>query len=733
MPYNRQDGWWKRRSKLERQLSYISLTLLAITLIFIAALAFYIQYGRNRNVCLTKECVLAASGILENVDRSSDPCDNFYRFACGNLKDHATISDDERMYTSFVKMASTLNSRLRALFEDPVRFDEIHPVQMVKRFYASCMDQQAIEEYGLDEAKTLLNALGGWPVLEEIWDPETFDWAETLSIFKERGLSFHYLLQIAVDNDARNTNQRMIHIQQPSFGLSREFLIQGVNSTPVKAYYELMVDFALMLGPGNGNLEFKATDELLDVLNFEISLAKQTVSVDEIRDKSKFYNIMTFLELKQQYGDIPWEKLMTSIFPEKVKFYDERRFNIDVPQYVEGLEKLIKNTPRKTIANYLLWRAVFQIRDFLPQKFLDRLLKFKHIYSGINQNPPRWKFCLNLIKHHYDIIAGAMYVRKHFDGKSKELASDLVQYILEEFKNYIDNHLDWMDEKTKERAAEKAKAIIAHIAYPEELLDDHKLEKYYEGVDVNEKVFLQSFLNINKLSVNKSINRILEPVNKTNWEENTVSIIINAFYSPKENAIFIPAAFMQELVFSKDRPNYMNFGQLGTVIGHEITHGFDDQGSQYDKEGNLINWWEDDSKKSFVERTQCFVNQYSSYNVTEISRNINGLKTQGENIADCGGVKHAYLAYNLWVEDNGEEDNLPGLEYTPKQLFWIANAQLWCTLQRKEDLDKLIVIDVHSPAEYRIVGPFSNLQDFSKDFNCPMGSNMNPKDRKSVV
>ncbi|KAK9869344.1 hypothetical protein WA026_003101 [Henosepilachna vigintioctopunctata] len=591
------------------------------------------------------------------------------------------------------------------------------------------MNEDYINEEGLLEAQTLLNSLGGWPVLQEVWDSNSFKWIEAIKLFKEKGLDFNFLLRIIAGKDFGDTSKRIIIIDQPSaFGLNTHILHKGIHDPTVKKYFELIVDTAIMFGAD----EFKASEEMHDALDFEIKLSNLLVSKTLNRNTSYFYNKMTLKELTQQYGSIDWMKLLRNIFPEEVKLYDEKQVLVEVPKYIERLERLLKTTSQRTIANYLFLRVVLEIYPFLPQKFEDRLLKFKKAVLGTSAHPPRWKTCFLLTDKHMSVLLGATYIRRFFNDDIKKSAAEMVKYIVTTFETSIKEETPWIDEKTKQRALEKAEAIRAHVAYDKELLDDNNLSEIYSGLHIMEKLFLQSFLNLNKLEWNRLLGKLLEPVEKNDWRDNSAPITVNAFYKRLDNSIIVPAAILQDIFFNKDRPSYLNYGAIGTIIGHEIVHAFDDEGSQFNKDGNLKNWWEEATKTAFIEKTKCFINKFNSIRVEEVGLNVSGERTVGENIADNGGAKQAYLAYNSWTRNYGEESKLPGLQYTPRQLFWIAGAQNWCSKERKEYLKQLIARDPHTPHKYRVNGNYQNLEFFAKDFKCPLGSNMNPRNKCSI-
>ncbi|KAB7506371.1 Membrane metallo-endopeptidase-like 1, partial [Armadillidium nasatum] len=315
---------------------------------------------------------------------------------------------------------------------------------------------------------------------------------------------------------------------------------------------------------------------------------------------------------------------------------------------------------------------------------------------------------------------GALYAKNFFNENAKAEADEMVKYLRTEFDNIL-RTVDWMDERTRIRALKKSKAVIAHIAYPKELLVDENLEDLYKNLHISDGDLLDNMRNLTIFGTDFSFGELRKKVDKGHWRNHGAAAVVNAFYSPLENSIR-----------NADRPKYLNYGGIGFVIGHEITHGYDDRGRQFDEKGDLLNWWEQETQKKFIEKSKCIIWQYGNYTVPEVGLNVNGVNTQGENIADNGGIKEAYMAYNQWVSDNGREPYLPGINYTPNQLFWISAAHVWCSKYRPETMKLRLITGSHSPVQFRVNGPISNNADFARDWKCKSGSKMNPKKKCRV-
>ncbi|EFA04402.1 neprilysin-2 [Tribolium castaneum] len=726
----RQDSWWKRKTKLERKLIVVafgSLLLASFLSVSLICHTIHSTFLGSDDICLTRECVQTAGEVFRNMDESVNPCDDFYRFACGNYIKHSLISNDKTFANTFTVINDLLQEQIKIALEEKSCRREPKPFQTVKKYYRACKNKSLAEKYGLDIAKKLLSDIGGWPVLSDDWEDFSFDWISNLKALRDTGLSVNCFLDVSVGLDFKRSTRRLIQIDQPGLGLSREYLVKGINDKIVKAYYEYMVDIAQMFGAERK----KARQELLETLKFEIRLANFSLSQEDRRNISSLYNLLTIQELENKYKNIPWLDLINIIMPTSVQVNRSQPVLVGVPYFLGAFEKLICETPKRVQANYIMWRVVKDLISYLNQEVRDRELIFKHAINGIQESPPRWKECIDETTSLLPIVIGAMYVRKYFHVDAKTNALEMVKYIKEQFKDLL-RSIEWMDAETRKSALDKANTIVDHIAYPDELLDDGKISQLYDGLEVDETQFLYSALNISKFAMDYTMSRLIEPVNKTDWREHGFPAQVNAFYHPLENSITFPAGILQGVFFHKDRPRYMNFGAVGSVIGHEITHGFDDTGRQFDKNGNLVNWWKEETKTKFLEKAQCIIKQYNNYTVPEVKMKLNGVRTQGENIADNGGVKQAYLAYKKWQRSNPPEPKLPGLKYEPRQLFWVSAAQIWCSKHRPEAIALQVTVDAHSPAEFRVLGPFSNSEFFAKDFHCPKGSKMNPEHKCSV-
>jgi membrane metallo-endopeptidase-like protein 1 len=682
----------------------------------------------KNEVCLTPGCIHTASTVLKYMDPTVDPCDDFYQFTCGNFLKTTNIPDDKSSVTSFSLISDSLQEQLRTMIEEPIQPNEPKPFQLTKKLYKACMNKTLIEKDGLKTIRTILKELGGWPVLEgDNWNDGQFDWRQSVYKFRRVGYSVDYFIDFSVGIDLKNSTRRIIDLDQASLGLRREFLTKGFSDKLVNAYYEYMVDIAVLFGADKE----RAASELKESLSFEIKLANISLPSEKRRNATALYNPMTIDELQRKFPSIPWAEYMNTLLAPDTQINHDEVVVVSVPKYLTDFEALISRTPKRVQANYIMWRAAASSVSYLNEALRKRQLEYTTVVTGRTERESRWKECIDISAGSLSIAAGALYVRKYFNEQARQNALEMVADIRAEFQDIL-KQVDWMDEETKKNALDKAKSMSTHIAYPDELMNDRKLEEFYGDLELDENYYLRSILNLTLFGTRFSFKRLRQPVNKTDWITHGRPAVVNAFYSALENSIQFPAGILQGVFFDANRPRYMNYGAIGFVIGHEITHGFDDQGRQFDKNGNLVEWWAPETKKAYLEKAQCIIDQYGNYTVPELNINLNGINTQGENIADNGGIKEAYLAYNSWTRRHGPEKILPGLKYTANQMFWISAANSWCAKYRPESLKLRVLTGYHSPGYFRVIGPFSNLEFFAKDFNCPLGSKMNPKKKCKV-
>nr|XP_012143002.1 PREDICTED: endothelin-converting enzyme 1-like isoform X2 [Megachile rotundata] len=665
--------------------------------------------------------------MLKYMDKNADPCEDFYQYACGNWARHNPIPKDKAAYDTFEMIRESLDSVLKELLEDPIpRGMELNTndaTVKAKYLFQSCMNYEILEQRMERPLIQLLDELGGWPILRPNWDPEKFDWL--LLVAQLRLYNNDILISEWVAPDIKNSDQYVIQFDQTSLGLpTRDYFLQPSNTIYLKAYKNYLIKIATLLGASLKNATIDA-DELIE---FETRLAKITSTPDERRNVSELYQRVSIGELRTLVPQINWHRYLTIVLA--------RPTNVSEPvvvyalQYIQDLVNLLSKTSPRTIANYLLWRFVRHRVNNLDDRFQEAKQKFYYILFGREQAPSRWKNCVAQVNSNMGMAVGSMFVRKYFDEKSKNDTLSMTREIQRSFRELL-NQTSWIDDETKELATEKVNAMLLSIGYPDFILQPELLNERYKDVVIRPDKYFENTLNILQHLTRVEQDRLGSPVNKTLW--NTAPAVVNAYYSRSKNRIMFPAGILQPPFYHRYFPRSLNYGGIGVVIGHEITHGFDDKGRLFDKDGNLHRWWKDEAIYGFHERARCLIDQYGHYTVSEVGMQIDGINTQGENIADNGGIKQAFRAYERWLRINGDaNETLPGLNATGKQLFFLNFAQVWCGSMRPEATRNKLKTAVHSPGKFRVIGTLSNSEDFAEVFNCPLGAPMNPVNKCSV-
>ncbi|XP_043285773.1 neprilysin-2-like [Venturia canescens] len=666
---------------------------------------------RHKDLCLTPECIHTASALLKNMDKDVDPCENFHRYACGGFINNTIIPDDKSGINNQEILTRRVLQRLKFKIQAEVEGDEPSHFKLVKIFYQNCLKKNTTATSAFELLRNQVDKLGGWPVLlGDAWTEDQFVWTDAIKKFRNAGYYYTALTSFKIHEDMMNSTKRIIYISGPGFGIDRQYLSEGFDNSAVRDYKKKMVDIAVKLG---GN-ELQAQKELNNSLTFEIKLAK-FIS----QDMWERYNLTTLTNLSSAHPSMPWEEYIKGILPSSVTIgQDEKLVNEGQAVYFNLLEKLLSETKNRDLANYLMWRVIW---DFV-NNFVDDKDEGGNIDSTTRSNE-----CTQAVYDKFPIIAGAIFVKHYFDKNVKKKAMELMSDLKDQVQILIQN-ADWVDEKTRVIMMEKAVGMVSHVSYPDELLDDAKLEKIYEGLNFSGNTYIEGLVKVKKFEDDLYWGKLNKPVNRSDWMDAGGSAIVETFHYPMNNRVLIPAGMLQGPYFNADRPNYMNYGSMGFIMGHEITHGYDDAGKLFDKNGEYVRWGEK-ANKNWASSYRCLKNQYGKYTVPELGIKLDAERTVAEDFSDNGGAKIAYLAYSTWAAKNEAEKKLPGIDLTPKQMFWLSIANAFCAKYTPEGLRTRIKNHPHSPEEYQIIGSFSNMPEFAADFNCSKHSRMNPQKR----
>ncbi|CAD7689378.1 unnamed protein product [Nyctereutes procyonoides] len=698
-------------------------------------------------ICTTPGCVIAASRILQNMDPSREPCEDFYQYACGGWLRRHVIPETNSRYSVFDILRDELEVILKGVLENATAQDR-PAVQKAKMLYRSCMNESVIEKRDSQPLLNILDVMGGWPVTMDKWNQSVargtdspgpkWELEQQLALMNTQ-FNRRVLIDLFIWNDDQNSSRHIIYIDQPTLGMpSREYYFnEGSNQKVREAYLQFMMSVAMMLRadmnlPENSYL---VQEDMVQVLELETRLANATAPQEERHDVTALYHRMGLKELQSKFSlkGFNWTLFIQSVLSSvKIKLLPDEEVVVYGIPYLQNLEEIIDVYSARTMQNYLVWRLVLDRISSLSQRFKDARANYRKALYGTTVEEVRWRECVSYVNSNMESAVGSLYVREAFPGDSKDAVRELIDKVRAVFVETLDE-LGWMDEESKKKAQEKAMNIREQIGYPDYILEERNkhLDEEYSNLNFSEDQYFENGLQNLKAGAQRSLKKLREKVDQNLWIIGAA--VVNAFYSPNRNQIVFPAGILQPPFFSKHQPQALNFGGIGMVIGHEITHGFDDNGRNFDKDGNMLDWWSNFSAQHFQEQSECMVHQYGNYSWDLAdNQNVNGFSTLGENIADNGGVRQAYKAYLKWMAEGGKDQQLPGLGLTYNQLFFINYAQVWCGSYRPEFAIQSIKTDVHSPLKYRVLGSLQNLAAFSEAFHCAQGSPMHPHQRCRV-
>ncbi len=654
----------------------------------------------EQNSALSASAV--AGSVLLAMDPSADPCQDFYRYACGGWLDAERIPEDQ---TRWARSFTVVRERNRQLIRELLEGAAQDPGESVNRqrvgtFYRACLDEAAVEQTGL-------GPLAPW--LAEI--AAVSDLPALLSLTgKLHRIGSEVLFSFSVFPDFKDPERNIANLAQGGLGLPDRD--DYASATP--AQQQLRMDYeqhvARMLG-WFGTSPEQAQLEASQILAFETQLAQASRSQVEMRDFERLYHKRDRVGLEQLTPQLPWEAYFRAIgYPKIVDI------NLLTPEFFTALEKTLLANDLAAVRAYLRWHLIRATAELLPQAVVDADFAFYGTrLSGQKVLEPRWKRCVQTTESLLAEAVGELYVERAFAGPSKDVALTMVHDVETAFAANLPG-ISWMDDATRERAREKLHGVGNRIGYPDKWRDFSQLElqpgKYFHNT-----------LAARGFDFDDRAGKVGQPVDRGEWSMPPQEV--NAYYNPSANDMTFPAGILQPPFFHRDFPAAMNYGGIGSAVGHELTHGFDDQGRKFDPHGRLQEWWDPAVSQRFEERARCVQEQYDAYEI-EPGLKLNGQLTLGENIADIGGVKTAIQAFKLWEKRQAEPSPsaIPGL--TNEQLFFVAYGQVWCALIRPETARLRAKTDPHSPSRFRVNGTVANVAEFAAAFGCAAGTPMRP-------
>jgi len=632
---------------------------------------------------------------VNSMDRSVDPCVDFFAYSCGGWLKKNPIPPDQSRWDTYSKMQDENLVQLRGLLETASTPDSNRnaATQKIGDYYATCTDENAIEANGAEPLKPLLDRIASLQSKAELAD------VKNAMVFTNIFFNF------GSTQDFRDASKVIAEVDQGGLGLpDRDYYTKDdAKSQELRKAYLAHVQkmFELL-----GDKPDAAAAEAQTVMRIETALAKGSMTRVERRDPKALDHKMASPQFEKIAPEFQWQVYFT-----KVGLPNLPSLNVASPNFFKTLNTELKRESLGDVKTYLRWHLVHADATFLSSAFVNENFAFYgKTLRGQEQLKPRWKRCTENIDDDLGEALGQAYVEKYFSPDAKQQALKMVKEIEAAMEQDI-NSLPWMSPATKQQALTKLHKVANKIGYPDKWRDYSKLE-IVRGDELGNVERSRQF------EFNRQLAKIGKPVDHGEWDMTPPTV--NAYYNDQMNDINFPAGVLQPPAFDPSSDAAPNYGDTGGTIGHELTHGFDDEGRKFDADGNLRDWWTAEDGKQFEKRAECISNQYSSYTIIDDIK-INGKLTLGEDVADLGGLLLAYMA---WKQDTKDEKLDPLDDLTPEQRFFIGYGQSWCGQTKDETKRLLATVDPHSPEKYRTNGVVSNMPEFQQAFHCKAGSPM---------
>lgn len=642
---------------------------------------------------------------VANMDLSVKPGDNFYLYANGNWIKNTPVPASKTRWGSFDALAEESSFALKGLLEDAANNPGKNDLmKRVGDYYASGMDSIAIENLGYQPIKPYLDAITALASKGQVLNYINYLRANSVG---------SPLYRIGVGQDAKNVTQYIINIGQGGTTLpDRDYYLKNdARSAKIRIDYTAYIAKLFSLC---GFEEYKALMNAVIVTQIETALAGAQMSRVEMRDPAKLYNKFSVSGLTAKTPNLNWQDILAQLG------YKTKPDSLIVsnPKFMMSVDSMLNTVSLDDWKVYLQWNVMKDAAPFLSSDFVNANFTFNQALSGQKEQTPRWQRMSGLVDRQLGDLLGQLYVDKYFNQDAKVRMLELVKNLEKTFDNRI-KKLDWMSTETKLRASGKLHAFVEKIGFPDKW-------KNYDGLVIKRNDFLGNLRRCNQWQYEENINKLGKPIDKNEWGMTPPTV--NAYYSPQKNEIVFPAGILRLPFFDFKADDAINYGGIGAVIGHEMTHGFDDQGRQYDADGNLNDWWTKADADEFKKRADEVVKQYDGYTILD-TLHINGRLTLGENLADLGGLSIAYEAFKNTKQSKSNK-KIDG--FTPDQRFFLNWSQVWRNNILPEAAAQRILTDNHSPGLYRSNGPLTNIDAFYKAFDVKPGDAMYKAPEKRI-
>lgn len=681
-------------------------TCLTLAVVSIRHAAFAAPKAKPKTAAATADVKtdVTPNPDLTLLDEKMDPCEDYFQYACGGWLAKTEIPGDR---PSWDRSFSAIDEKNQFLLRDLLqgyskgKLDKENPYsKQLGDFYASCMDESLLEKDSLRTLKAELKKIDG---LKKEALPEV--------IASNHLHGVRAFFSFGNTQDYKDPQEMIAEFHQGGMALPTKdyYFDDNDKMKAIRASYLEHIEKMLVLG---GVSKKQAKLDAVAVLKIETQLAQASLKPAELRDPTKLYHRMDQAGLKELAPSLDWGRFFKAVGIEGTS-----PVNVTIPEFMKAMNSVLQDSTLPELKAYFKIRLLDSASAALPERFVRQNFNFysKQFY-GLKEIAPRWKRCVNAVNSSMGFAMSRSYVKLKFAGESKEVARKMIVDVEKEMGRIIDE-VSWMDKPTRKEAHAKLDKLVNHVGYPDKW-------RSYDNLKVVRNSYLANRLASSEFNTRYNLDKIGKPVDPNDWL--MVPSMVNAYYDAQLDKMVFPAGILQPPFFHKDYTNAANYGAIGMVMGHEISHGFDDEGRQFDSSGSMRDWWTEKASKEFNQRAQCLVKQYDEFK-TPAGDPINGQLTLGENIGDQGGIKTSYFAW-LNTLSKAERENAETLRDGEKK-FFLSFAQSWCGKHTDQYLQTMVKSNPHAPGRFRVIGALMNFPEFAKTYQCKEGAKMAPKNR----